>query len=509
MITKAVVLLALVTAFFLGALEAQVVNPLISSKLCDINNKIDEGVFCAVYTGEAGYGAGLYGSVVGKNPSKQGGWTRGVVGKNNTNSGIGVYGSAELPGPANGVNYGVYGRANGLIGFGVFGDASHLGMPGGDIYRRGRGIGVHGISAGDRGTGVRGIATNGSSQSSTIGVMGSSASPSGKGVYGVAGNESGANYGVYGKSNSTEGRGVVGFATAVSGKTYGVLGANKSSQGGGGGVYGLAENKTSTDFTFGVVGRADSSTKGAGVAGYAPADRGKTYGVFGQSNSRSGVGVHGFAKSTGGRTAGLSGESESALGFGVYGFNKATGGGMAIGVLGKTASPGGYGVYSEGSMFVEGNLLVSGSKTAVASLNNGQGVRFYAEEASENWFADYGMAQLENGRALVNIDPTFGQTVNTKTEYHVFLTPRGDCNGLYVTNQGEASFEVVELQGGRSNISFSYRIMAKRIGYETQRLVRISKEEMQAPLLEKDVSEKSNTADQIVLSGMPQISDPN
>lgn len=70
----------------------------------------------------------------------------------------------------------------------------------------------------------------------------------------------------------------------------------------------------------------------------------------------------------------------------------------------------------------------------------------------------------------MTLDPTYAQTVNTELEYHVFLTPNGDCNGLYVDNKSLTSFEVRELKGGHSNIMFDYRIIAKRKGYEEVRL---------------------------------------
>ena len=52
----------------------------------------------------------------------------------------------------------------------------------------------------------------------------------------------------------------------------------------------------------------------------------------------------------------------------------------------------------------------------------------------------------------------------------MFLTPKGDCNGLYVAKESPTSFVVRELGGGVSNIGFDYRIMAKRRGYESIRL---------------------------------------
>jgi hypothetical protein len=70
----------------------------------------------------------------------------------------------------------------------------------------------------------------------------------------------------------------------------------------------------------------------------------------------------------------------------------------------------------------------------------------------------------------IALDSTFAQTVNTGVEYHVFLTPKGDCEGLYVTNETPQGFDVHELRGGHSAIAFDYRIMAKRAGYENVRL---------------------------------------
>src|SRR5262249_1814144 len=47
-------------------------------------------------------------------------------------------------------------------------------------------------------------------------------------------------------------------------------------------------------------------------------------------------------------------------------------------------------------------------------------------------------------------------------DYRVFLTPEGDCKRLYMQSKRGASFEVRELQGGTSNVAFSYRIVGKR-----------------------------------------------
>jgi len=51
----------------------------------------------------------------------------------------------------------------------------------------------------------------------------------------------------------------------------------------------------------------------------------------------------------------------------------------------------------------------------------------------------------------------------------VFVQLKDDCKGVYIRT-GDTGFDVIELQGGTSNANFDYRILAKRKGYETQRM---------------------------------------
>jgi hypothetical protein len=95
-------------------------------------------------------------------------------------------------------------------------------------------------------------------------------------------------------------------------------------------------------------------------------------------------------------------------------------------------------------------------------------------QSAENWLEDYGSGSLENGAARIALEPAFGDTVNTGVEYHVFLTPGGDCKGLYVTNKTAAGFEVHELGGGKASIPFDYKVVARRLGHETERLVDVT-----------------------------------
>jgi hypothetical protein len=114
-----------------------------------------------------------------------------------------------------------------------------------------------------------------------------------------------------------------------------------------------------------------------------------------------------------------------------------------------------------------GLQVVGGSKNAVVHTPSGAKA-LYTEESTEVWFTDYGFGRLANGRTRVLLDPSFAQTINPDEPYHVFLQARGRAE-LYVGETTPLGFEVV-LKDGDPSAEFSYRIVAKRLGFEGKRL---------------------------------------
>src|SRR5262245_66376153 len=88
------------------------------------------------------------------------------------------------------------------------------------------------------------------------------------------------------------------------------------------------------------------------------------------------------------------------------------------------------------------------------------GLSLHCMESPELWFEDFGTAKLKRGRAVVKLDARFAMVITR--DYRVFLTPEGDCRGLFVRRKTAANFEVRELMGGKSDVAFSYRIVGKR-----------------------------------------------
>ncbi len=101
--------------------------------------------------------------------------------------------------------------------------------------------------------------------------------------------------------------------------------------------------------------------------------------------------------------------------------------------------------------------------TIVTNVSN-EPILMSAVESPEILFTDYGIGQLVNGKAVIQLDPNYTHNiiVDSKNPMKVFIQLEGECNGVYVTNKSEAGFEVIELKAGNSNVPFSYEVVANR-----------------------------------------------
>jgi hypothetical protein len=153
----------------------------------------------------------------------------------------------------------------------------------------------------------------------------------------------------------------------------------------------------------------------------------------------------------------------------VYAQNDGTGGTNLFSTLMAVSKEGACGIGGKGDLSCTGQM-----KSLVSTGEGARKVETYAMQSPENWIEDFGSGVLEKGVAVVTIDPAFGGTVTADASYHVFLTPNADSKGLYVIRKTATSFEVRESGGGTSSLSFDYRIVGKRRGYEAQRLTDVT-----------------------------------
>ena len=265
----------------------------------------------------------------------------------------------------------------------------------------------------------------------------------GTGIYvtGVAGT-SVNNVGVYGQAGEDPGSSIPPSLGAA-----GVLGASIDQTG----VYGFSQSGT------GVVGVSNSDSQAA---------------IFGLSLLVGGNGNSGVVGSSGHpgpnlpmnlpSIAGVLGTSYEQAG--VIGVSNRTAGVLGfsnnVGVYGETTNPtGNYAGVFRGNLLVTGQIT-AGIKDAIVPFPDGSKRVLHCMESPEHWFEDFGAAKLKSGRTVVRLDTNFAKVITG--DYRVFLTPEGDCRGLYVRRKRVASFDVRELMGGKSSITFSYRIVGRR-----------------------------------------------
>ena len=187
-----------------------------------------------------------------------------------------------------------------------------------------------------------------------------------------------------------------------------------------------------------------------------------TWGDGGGNDSSSGLANYAVIGTTDNKSAGIFWNDGPSY-YNLFAFNYATG---STGFPFAAENGDGFGC----NIDTVGDLTCTGAKNAVVPVDGGKHqVALAAIESPKNWFEDFGSAELVGGVATVRLDARFIQTVNTKSEYHVFLTPNGDCKGLYVNQKTANSFEVRELGNGNSSVKFDYRITALRKNYESVR----------------------------------------
>ncbi|WAC03189.1 hypothetical protein N7U66_06260 [Lacinutrix neustonica] len=109
-------------------------------------------------------------------------------------------------------------------------------------------------------------------------------------------------------------------------------------------------------------------------------------------------------------------------------------------------------------------VLGGGSVSTMVKDKEGNNRILHTTETPEILFEDFGIGELVNGEAYIEIDEVLSKNiyVNKNHPMKVFIQLEGDCNGVYVTNKSRKGFKVKELGDGKSNVSFSWNLVANR-----------------------------------------------
>lgn len=385
----------------------------------------------------------------------------------------GVYGYSEAARNVGG--YGVVGsslNSNGVLGVTKASGATSAGVAGrGNIY--GPAVGVIGQGGGSE-TGVQG--TGGDSNGP--GMIGTGGGGSGTGVIGLTSNAAnpgaGANNGVYGRANAGSVSGVYGQNDAASG--FGVAGRCDASSG-----VGVLGTSLSHIGVQGMIANGSTAANAVAVSGINQSTGANAIGVYGSSTNGTGVvGVTGTAFNYG-----VLGQALTANATAIAG--ACTGNGSSA-FSGGTTNPNAYAGVFQGTVVVQGKLVVSDPSYKSGALQHPDGSTrlVYCVESPESWIEDVGTGTLSGGKATVIFDKDFAAVTHTDT-YHVFLTPYdGACKGLGVTVRRADGFVVQELNGGTTSGQFSWKVMVRaKGGVKSERLGKFTMPNLPLPDLSK------------------------
>ena len=107
-----------------------------------------------------------------------------------------------------------------------------------------------------------------------------------------------------------------------------------------------------------------------------------------------------------------------------------------------------------------GALYAAGGKTAVMWTSFGPTL-FYAVEAGNAYYQDFGTSQLRCGEICISLDQEYYESTEPEIP-HVILTETMETKGLYVCEAGPNYFIVKEKRSGQSNALFNYMVTKTR-----------------------------------------------
>ncbi len=109
-------------------------------------------------------------------------------------------------------------------------------------------------------------------------------------------------------------------------------------------------------------------------------------------------------------------------------------------------------------------IIGNGNVSTIVDGADGNKKVMFAPEAPEVLLEDYGAGKLTNGSSYISIDPDFSNNIIVDDTHalKVFIQLEGDCQGVFVSQKSSEGFLVKELQGGTSDVAFSWHIVANR-----------------------------------------------
>lgn len=131
------------------------------------------------------------------------------------------------------------------------------------------------------------------------------------------------------------------------------------------------------------------------------------------------------------------------------------------------------GASNNGNFWVLGDISANGTKNFIMEHPNdpSKEIVYVCLEGGEAGTYIRGSAELTNGKGVINLPEHFS-LVTSDNNLTTQITPRENCNGIYVVSSTTKQIIVKELMDGKSNAKFDYFVQGIRKGYENYSVIR-------------------------------------
>ncbi|NHM00596.1 hypothetical protein [Flavobacterium difficile] len=170
-------------------------------------------------------------------------------------------------------------------------------------------------------------------------------------------------------------------------------------------------------------------------------------------------------------------KAASTVTYGVYGsnaFNSGTGrlannltqgvGGGFFGMIGSMTKGNVIGQINAGDLFSSynsGNVYTLGKNIELVENVDQTKTAVYSVTSTESTIYAKGKAQLVNGEVYIAFNDSYKKLLGEEPE--VTVSPKGNCNGIYIASIDKNGFTVKELNNGNSDVAISWISVGNRI----------------------------------------------
>ncbi|MCD6594946.1 hypothetical protein J7L68_04640 [bacterium] len=271
------------------------------------------------------------------------------------------------------------------------------------------------------------------------------------GYYGYQSSTGAGDHGIYSTQRTSTAATNYGYSTSIDG----VCGHVYYGQAYHFGTYGYRDDD-SYGRTGGVFGGISTSSPPArwGSLGYQNSGLGE-YAVYGNAGYASGTGL--LRASADSR---WSGPERIRSGFAIGGYSEFMGGWINGELYGWHVKGDRYAQYSDGDNYI------TGIEGFLEDVGEEQRIVAYTNVSTDVTVSASGTGVLIGGSCRIEFDETFAKLASDEIPIVVTVSPTGPCGGIYIGQIDENGFSIIENNGGKSNVGFTWIAMARRTGYE-------------------------------------------